>query len=75
MKKHFFLKMFLIYYLIFTLIFVYFFGNLNFFGETGFHFEFNDLITILVLWSWWPALIVTFIGWLIAKLYDSKAKK
>ena len=68
-------KLFLIFYIIFTIIFVYFFGNMNFFGESGFHMSFEDFITILILWSPWPSLILAGLITFIRASIDAADKK
>ena len=41
------IKIFLICYIFSSAFFIYFFGNMNFFGESGFHMNVDDLIIIL----------------------------
>ncbi len=53
-----FVHIFLICYVVTSVFFIYFFGNMNFFGEQGFHMDIVDLITILTTWALASALIL-----------------
>ena len=57
MKK--FSKVFIFCYIMATIFFIYFFGNMNFFGEQGFHMDMYVLIIILTSWSLISALILS----------------
>lgn len=67
MKK--FIKIFLICYVVASAFYIYFFGNMNFFGEQGFHMDMDDLIVILTTWALISALIVSGIIYIIIKLF------
>ena len=69
MKK--FAKTFLICYVVATLFFIYFFGNMNFFGEQGFHMDIEILTDILILWAFPSALILS----IISRLFDKSENK
>lgn len=62
-----FLKIFLICYVVSSVFFIYFFGNMNFFGEQGFHMDMDSLITILTTWAFVSALILAGIIRIITK--------
>ena len=62
-----FIRIFLICYIVATIFFIYFFGNMNFFGEQGFHMDIDDLITILTTWALIPSLIISSIICIITK--------
>ena len=66
MKK--FSKIFLICYLVTSVFFIYFFGNMNFFGEQGFHMDLDLLIGILMTWSLYSAYIIAGIIYFITNL-------
>ncbi len=66
MKK--FIKVFLVCYVVTSVFFICFFGNMNFFGEQGFHMDMEDLIVILTSWALISALIIAAIICIIAKL-------
>ena len=68
MKK--FSKIFLICYVLTSVFFIYFFGNMNFFGEQGFHMDMDDLITILTTWSLISSLIISGIIYIISKFVN-----
>ena len=63
-----FIHIFLICYVVTSVFFIYFFGNMNFFGEQGFHMDMVDLITILTTWALASALILAGIIYIITKL-------
>ncbi len=60
--------LFLICYILTTAFFIVFFGNMNFFGEQGFHLEVYDLIYILFTWALISALVLSGIIYGIAIL-------
>ena len=68
-------KAFLISYLVATVFYVYFFGNMNFFGETGFHMDSDTIVTILLYWSLPTALIISLIVYIINKIINKLTKK
>lgn len=66
MKK--FIKVFLVCYVVTSVFFICFFGNMNFFGEQGFHLDMEDVIVILTTWAFISALIIAGIICIIMKL-------
>ena len=70
MKKY--ILIFLICYLPISIFFYYFFGNMNFFGEQGFHhMTFSDILAILFWWSMPSSL---FVSGIIYTIIDSIKK-
>lgn len=65
MKK--FSKIFLISFVVVSIFLIFIFGNMNFFGEQGFHMDIDTLILILTLWSLPSALIFSGIVCIISK--------
>ena len=59
-------------YAIFTVIWIWLFGNMNFFGEQGFHIDAFMLIIILTQWSMIPSLVIGGVAALIYKLKNPK---
>ena len=61
MKK--FSKVFIFCYIMATIFFIYFFGNMNFFGEQGFHMDMYVLIImVLSLFLWDLSFLPTHIN-------------
>lgn len=60
-------KIFLISFVVFSAIYIFIFGNINFFGEQGFHMNIFLLIGILIYWSLPSALIFSKIVCIISK--------
>ena len=52
-----------------TIFWIIFFGNMNFFGEQGFHIDIDDIVTIMLTWSLFSSLILSAI---IYALSDDK---
>ncbi len=63
------MKRFLICYVMTTIFYIFFFGNMNFFGEQGFHMDIDTIITIMATWSLISAVIISV---LISIMIDPK---
>ena len=67
-------KIFIVCYIITSAFFVFIFGNMNFFGEQGFHMTIDDFFYIISTWGLISGLILAGIIYFFTKEPYSQKK-
>lgn len=73
MKK--FGKTFLKCYILTSIVLICIFGNMNFFGEQGFHLDIEDVVIILLTWALGVSIIISIVAFAIRIILEKNDEK